>query len=89
MLRLVTFICIPLRTGERCFMTSTQQTQNASGNAGNLGVHLLLGSGEMKLIVDNPEQVMEEIRLRAEQVSSVLQGILSDSHGEPRWGLDE
>ena len=54
-----------------------------------MGVHLLLAPGEMKLIVDNPEQVMEEIRMRAEQVSSILEGILTETHGQSRWGINE
>ena len=70
-------------------MTSTQQTQNVSGGTGGLEVHLLLTQGEIKLAVDNPEQVMEEIRLRAEQVGSILQGILLEPHGQPRWGINE
>jgi hypothetical protein len=70
-------------------MTSTQQTQNVSSGAGMTAVHLLLTQGEVKLMVENPEQVMEEIRLRAEQVSSVLEHILSEPHGIPRWGINE
>jgi hypothetical protein len=70
-------------------MTTTQTTRNVSGKTGGAGVHLLLNEGEMKLLVDDPEQVMEEIRVRAEQVSSILEGILLEPHGEPRWGINE
>lgn len=72
-------------------MTSTQHnTQGVSGGAGGIGaVHLLLTQGDVKMMVENPEQVMEEIRLRAEQVSSVLEHILSEPHGVPRWGINE
>ena len=71
-------------------MTSTQQTQNVpGGTSGTFGVHLLLTQGEVKLTVDNPEQVMREIQLRAEQVSSILEGILHEPHVQPRWGFDE
>jgi hypothetical protein len=40
-------------------------------------------------MVENPAKIMEEIRVRAEQVSSVLEGILLEPHGQPRWGLNE
>jgi hypothetical protein len=32
---------------------------------------------------------MKEIHARAEQVSAVLEGILSETHGHVRWGLNE
>jgi hypothetical protein len=70
-------------------MNSTQHTQNVSSGGGMSAVHLLLTQGEVKLMVENPEQVMEEIRLRAEQVSSVLESILMEPHGQPRWGINE
>ena len=71
-------------------MNSTQQTQNVSGNQAGLGaVHLLLTEGELRVIVEAPERVMEQIHQRAEQVSSVLEGILRESHGHSRWGLNE
>jgi hypothetical protein len=70
-------------------MTYVQQTRNASGAITEGAVHLLLTEGDVKMMVENPEQVMEEIRVRAEQVSSVLEGILLEPHGQPRWGLNE
>jgi hypothetical protein len=71
-------------------MTSTQQTRNVSNATGGMGaVHLLLTQGDVKLMVDNPEQVMEEIRRRAEQVGSLLEGILQEPHGQSCWGLNE
>ena len=41
------------------------------------------------MMAENPEQVMEEIQLRATQVSSVLEGILLEPHGRPNWGINE
>ena len=52
-------------------------------------VHLLLPEGNVNTVVEDPEQVMEEIQLRATQVSSILEEILSESHGRPDWGLNE
>jgi hypothetical protein len=72
-------------------MAYTQTTRMVSGvtNTGSAEMPLLLTEGEMKLMAENPEQVMEEIRVRAEQVSSVLQDILHEPHGVPRWGINE
>ena len=70
-------------------MTTRQQTQSVSNDATTGAVHLLMKGGEVKLVVEKPEQVMEEIRHRAEQVGSVLEHILSEAHAEPRWGINE
>ena len=72
-------------------MTPVQQTVNVTGGAGGAGsaVHLLITEQNVKLIVESPEQVMEEIELRATQVSSVLEGIFLEPHGQPRWGINE
>lgn len=70
-------------------MTSTQQTQNVSGNADATAVHLMIKEGKVQLVVENPEQVIDELRTRAEELGSVLEGILLEPHGEPRWGLNE
>jgi len=40
-------------------------------------------------MADDPERVMEEIQMRATQVSSVLEDILLESHGRPDWGINE
>ncbi len=37
----------------------------------------------------NPEEAMEEIRVRATQIGSVLADILKDTHAHPHWGLNE
>jgi hypothetical protein len=51
--------------------------------------HLLITKGDIELMAESPEQAMEEIRVRATQMSSLLENILHDTHGHPRWGLNE
>jgi len=51
-------------------------------------VPLLLMEGGVKL-VENPEHVIEEIQMRATVVSSILEGILSEPHDHPDWGLND
>lgn len=71
-------------------MTPVNQTVSVTGGLGSMAVvNLLLKESDIKMMSVNPEQVMEEIRLRATQVSSVLEKILLEPHGEPRWGLNE
>ena len=74
-------------------MTSVKHMQGVSFGAGGVeavqAVHLLLTEGDVKLMAEMPEKVMEEIHARAEQVGAVLEGILADTHGHPRWGLNE
>lgn len=57
--------------------------------AGNPAVPLLLTAGDVNAMNQNPEQAMEDIRLRATQMSQILEDILHEPHGEPRWGLNE
>jgi hypothetical protein len=76
--------------GEVCGMNLVQNMRSVSGGTDITGVvHLLLTEGEVKMMAENPEKVIEQIRVRAEQVSSVLEGILLEPHGQPRWGLNE
>ena len=71
-------------------MIPLQQLANAKAIVSSpQAVHLLLPEGGAKLMVKKPEQVMEEIRLQATQMSSVLEGILLESHGQQHWGLNE
>ena len=51
--------------------------------------HLLIADGDIELMATNPEVAMEEIRVRATQISSVLSDILKDTHAHPHWGLNE
>ena len=69
-------------------MNPVQQTVSNTGGAGSV-VHLTVTATDVKTVVEDPEQVMEEMWLRATQVSSVLENILREPHGEPRWGLNE
>jgi hypothetical protein len=71
-------------------MTSTQTQQTRSVNGpGDIGVHLLLSDKGVKLTVEDPEQVIEEIRMRATKVGSILEGILLEPHGQSDWGLND
>jgi hypothetical protein len=68
-------------------MTTTLQMPNVTGIAGSAdAVHLLLTEGDVQMMAENPE---EDIRQRAEQVSSVLEGILLEPHGISHWGINE
>ncbi|HAO79886.1 MAG TPA: hypothetical protein DCQ92_13110 [Verrucomicrobia subdivision 3 bacterium] len=62
-----------------------------TSNTGVTGgvVHLMLTEGEAGLMPKDLERLMEEIRLRATLVGPVLEGILREPHGQPRWGLNE
>jgi len=71
-------------------MIPSQQLANATGVISTpQAVHLLLSEGDVKRMAKKPEQVMEEIRLQATQMSSVLEGILLESHGQQHWGLND
>jgi hypothetical protein len=69
-------------------MSPVQQTVNVTSAAGS-PVHLLITQGDIKTMAESPEQAMEEIELRATQVSAVLEGIFLEPHGYPQWGLNE
>ncbi len=69
-------------------MNPVQQTVSNTGVADNV-VALTVRADEVKLMAEDPEQVMEEMWVRATQVSSVLENILHEPHGVPRWGLNE
>ena len=64
--------------------------QNTVGAAGEIhAVHLLLTEGDVKRMAHDPEQVMADIQIRATEIGSVLEAILHEPHGQPRWGLNE
>ena len=69
-------------------MNPVQQMTNITNTSSGV-VHLMLTVGGAGLTPQDPERLMEEIELRATQMSSLLEGILHDPHGEPRWGLNE
>jgi hypothetical protein len=71
-------------------MTPSRQTLNVTGNSGNAdAVHLLLKEDDVKMMGENPGQFMEEMRLRATEMGSVLEGILLEPQGHSDWGLNE
>ncbi len=66
-----------------------EPTISGSAASGNHAVHLMLTEGEVRTMAENPERAMEEIHLRATKMSQVLEKILQESHGIPRWGINE
>ena len=81
-------ICIRMQGGAGCVMNPMQQTVSSTVGADSV-VHLTITADDVKMMAEDPERVMEEMWLRANQVSSVLENILREPHGEPRWGLNE
>jgi hypothetical protein len=69
-------------------MNPVQQTVSNTGVADSV-VALTVSADDVKLMAEDPERVMEEMWVRATQVSSVLENILQEPHGVPRWGLNE
>jgi hypothetical protein len=64
--------------------------QNIPANAaGHPAVPALFTDEDIKLMAENPRQVIENIQVRATQMSTVLMEILREPHGEPDWGLNE
>ena len=64
-----------------------QVADNPSSTDG--AVHLLMTGRQVKLMAGDSERVIEKINLQATQFSQVLEGILQEPHGQPRWGLNE
>jgi len=56
-------------------------------------LHLTLREGSQALPPESPakltERLMEEVSLRATMVGPVLEGILHEGQGQPRWGINE
>lgn len=65
-------------------MIHVQQTIGAATNV----APLLLTEGDVQRMAESPEQVMEEIWVRATQVSSTLESIFHEPHREPQWDMD-
>jgi hypothetical protein len=72
-------------------MTHAIQTRNVTGETatGVSAATLLLTDTDVKMLADDPERVIHEIEIRATQVSSVLQNILTEQHDRPDWGLND
>jgi len=55
--------------------------------------HLILPEQDARLFPDDPgkltERRMEEVSKRATFLGPVLEAILREQHGQPRWGLNE
>lgn len=69
-------------------MNPVQQTVGNTVGADSV-VHLTISAEDVKMMAEDPERVMEEMWQRATQVSSVLENILREPHGVPRWGINE
>ena len=65
-----------------------QHTATGASGAGGT-VHLLITEGDVRLMAEDPEQVMEEIELRATSVGPVLEAIFRESQGHAHWGINE
>ncbi len=52
-------------------------------------VHLLITNGELELVAEDVERVMERINVRATQFRRVLEDVLHEPHGEPHWGIND
>lgn len=52
-------------------------------------VHLMITEGQIKLMAGDSERVIKKINMQATQFSQVLEAILQEPHGQPRWGLNE
>jgi hypothetical protein len=67
------------------------KTDNTSKTGDDL--HLTLREGGAGLRPENPEtqreRLMKEISLRATVVGPVLESVLHEAHGKPRWGLNK
>jgi hypothetical protein len=69
-------------------MNPVQQTVSGAIGSAN-AVHLMITDRDVKLMAADPKQFMEEMRSRATKIGPVLEAILHEPHGQPRWGLNE
>jgi hypothetical protein len=73
-------------------MNVKQHISDDAAKAGSV-LHLTLREGEARSLPEIPgkltERMMEEISMRATVVGPVLEAILHEQHGQPRWGLNE
>ena len=80
------------RAGEACIMNAVQHVASVA-NKPVYVLHLTRREGEIGLLPDDAgkltERLMEEVNLRATIVGPVLERILNETQGQPRWGLNE
>ncbi len=53
------------------------------------GLLATMAHNDTKFMAEETDLAFEEIEMRATKVGSVLEGILHEAHGTPRWGLNE
>ena len=69
-------------------MNLVQQT--VSGIVGpESAVHFMNADVDVKDRPTDPEEIREEMWVRATKVGSVLENILHEKHGQVRWGINE
>jgi hypothetical protein len=69
-------------------MNPVQQT--VSGIVGpEIAVQLMNTDVDVNASPTNPEEIREEMWVRATKVGSVLENILHEKHGQVRWGINE
>lgn len=74
--------------GGGCIMNPVQQT--VSGIVGpEIAVQLMNTDVDVNASPTNPEEIREEMWVRATKVGSVLENILHEKHGQVRWGINE
>ena len=69
-------------------MNPVQQT--VSGIVGPDSVVQLMNTDvDVNASSTNPEEIRDEMWVRATKVGSVLENILHEKHGQVRWGINE
>lgn len=84
--------CIRALCGEAWSMNVKQDMTDDTRKTGGVP-HLILSEYEAGLLPDDPgkltERRLEELTKRATVLGPVLEAILREPHGQPRWGLNE
>ncbi len=75
------------------FIMNVKEHKTDDASKTSVVIHLTQRVGEAGFLPDDPgklsERLMEEISLRATLVGPVLEAILHEQHGQPRWGINE
>jgi hypothetical protein len=69
-------------------MNVVQPVVNDGGSPGG-AVHLSIATPGLSLAAEESERVLEQINLRATQLSQVLEEILNQPHDVPHWEVDD